>query len=128
MPSWLLLVCNLAIPALFIFLACLTVVPGATTPKGTPRRLVWRRKLWELHVGWLGLAMSLSLAWFVTNGMKNLAGKPRPDLLSRCQPDLDNLDQYILGGFVSATQSGQLVSGDICQNTDKGTLDDGFRR
>lgn len=69
-------------------------------------------------------------AWFITNGMKNLFGKPRPDLLDRCQPDLANLSKYIIGGLKglkTATTSGQLVSPNICKNPDRATLDDGFR-
>jgi hypothetical protein len=102
-------------------------VPGSTVPKGTPKSMIWKRKLWELHVGWLGLALGLISAWFITNGMKNLFGKPRPDLLARCQPDLENIAKYVVGGLVGQTNSGQLVSAAICQNTDADILDDGFR-
>ncbi|EEY19002.1 predicted protein [Verticillium alfalfae VaMs.102] len=86
-PVWLLLVLNLFVPALIILLVCLIFVPGNTVPEGTPKSLIWKRKLWELHVGLLGLALAIVGAWFITNGMKNMFGKPRPDLLSRCEPD-----------------------------------------
>jgi membrane-associated phospholipid phosphatase len=89
--------------------------------------LIWKRKLWELHTGLLGLALSIVAAWFITNGMKNLFGKPRPDLLSRCQPDLDNVAKYVIGGLRTATTAGQLVSPNICKNPDHDVLDDGFR-
>jgi membrane-associated phospholipid phosphatase len=115
------------VPIGIIIIVCLVFVPGATVPAGTPKSLIWKRKLWELHMGLLGLALSIIGAWFITNGMKNLFGKPRPDLLSRCQPDLDNLQRYIIGGLRTATTSGQLVSPNICKNPDKHTLDDGFR-
>lgn len=126
-PPWLLLVCNAAIPILVILVVALIFVPGPTVPKGTPKSLIWKRKLWELHTGWLGLALALMGAWFITNGMKNLFGKPRPDLLARCHPDIENLTKYIVGGYSNTSSNGQLVSADICKNTDKKILDDGFR-
>lgn len=126
-PTWLLVVANTAIPIVIIAITAILFIPGATVPKGTPKSLVWRRKLWELHTGLLGLALSLISAWFITNGMKNLFGKPRPDLLARCQPDLANLSRYIVGGIANSSSNGQLVSAAICMNTDKDVLDDGFR-
>jgi len=129
-PVWLLVIVGILAPIVIIAIVCLIFVPGATVPAGTPKSLVWKRKLWELHTGLLGLALSIVGAWFITNGMKNLFGKPRPDLLSRCQPDLENLSKYIIGGLrdlKTGTTAGQLVSPDICKNTDKHMLDDGFR-
>src|SRR5205085_329275 len=82
---------------------------------------------WELHMGWLGLGLSIISTWIVTNGMKNLYGKPRPDLLSRCDPDIENVAKYLVGGFASSSMNGQLVSHLICRNTDSDILDDGFR-
>ncbi len=54
-------------------------------------------------------------------------GKPRPDLLSRCQPDLAHLSDYIVGGIANVSSNGQLVSAAICKNTDDAMLNDGFR-
>lgn len=122
-----LLICNAGIPVAVILIVTLIFVPGPTVPKGTPKSLIWKRKLWELHVGWLGLALSLMGAWFITQGMKNMFGKPRPDLLSRCQPDIDNLEKYIVGGYAGKVSDGRLVSAEICKNTDSSLLDDGFR-
>lgn len=66
--------------------------------------------------------------------MKNLFGKPRPDLLSRCQPDIANVAQYIVGfhtpaddGSLNGPYNGQLVRAEICKNPDTDLLDDGFR-
>ncbi|KAK8055805.1 lipid phosphate phosphatase 3 [Apiospora rasikravindrae] len=125
--SKLLLICNAVIPIAVILFVALVFVPGNTVPKGTPKSLIWKRKLWELHTGWLGLALSLTGAWFITSGMKNLFGKPRPDLLSRCQPDIANLQQYIVGGIANMSSNGQLVSANICKNPDTKLLEDGFR-
>ncbi|KAM0274409.1 hypothetical protein ACHAQH_007878 [Verticillium albo-atrum] len=139
-PVWLLLVLNLFVPALIILFVCLIFVPGNTVPQGTPKSLIWKRKLWELHVGLLGLALAIVGAWFITNGMKNMFGRPRPDMLSRCEPDLANFQRYIVGGIARGGATipsnlnleqlvglGMLVSADICQSTDSSKLDDGFR-
>ena len=122
-----LLTFNAAIPIVVVAIVALVFVPGATVPKDTPRSLIWKRKLWELHVGWLGLLLSLVSAWFFTNGMKNMFGKPRPDLLSRCQPDVENAAKYVVGGVSAELPLFQLYSADICQQTDRHKLDDGFR-
>ena len=90
--------------------------------------MIWKHKLWELHAGWLGLALSLVSTWIITNGAKNLFGKPRPDMLARCRPDLANLEDYAVGER-AYTRSDEilLVSAAICTNPDEGTVDDGFR-
>lgn len=126
-PFWLAGVVNTALPVVAIAIIALVFVPGATVPKGVPRSLIWKRKLWELHQGWLGLALSCAAAWLITNGMKNMFGKPRPDLIARCQPDIEHLAKYIVGGIANSSSNGQLVSGNICTNQDKAILDDGFR-
>ncbi|RKF64186.1 putative diacylglycerol pyrophosphate phosphatase 1 [Erysiphe neolycopersici] len=113
----------LIIPAFIILAICLVLVPGPTISRSTPRSAIWHRRLWELHVGWLGLCLSLSSSIFITGIMKNLFGKPRPDLLSRCIPDLANLEKYRVGGFFGTN----VVSADICQQTDPYIFEDGFR-
>ena len=72
-----LILCGLAAPAIIIFFITILLVPGPSVPKSTPKALIWRRKLWELHTGWLGLGLSLAAAFLITDGMKNLFGKPR---------------------------------------------------
>jgi membrane-associated phospholipid phosphatase len=114
-------------PAIIIFLVVVIFVPGPTVPKSTPRSLIWKRKLWEWFAGWTGLALSLATAWIITNGMKNLFGHWRPDLLSRCQPDIANIANYAVGGYTNTTEGSYLVSWEICQTTDQENLDDGFR-
>lgn len=44
------------------------------------------RSSWDSHIGLLGLALSLSLSLAVTAITKVTVGRPRPDMLSRCQP------------------------------------------
>lgn len=115
------------VPIIVIAIVCLIFVPGATVPKNTPAVLVWKRKLWELHVGWLGLGLALVSAMFFTQGMKNLFGKPRPDLLDRCQPDIANARDHVAGGFPGENVLGVLYYASICTQSDAHKLDDGFR-
>jgi len=98
----------------------------------TPRSLIWRRKLWELNTGWLGLGLSLVVAFMITQGMKNLFGKPRPDLISRCQPDASNIAAHIVANYATQLNGAlgsewTLVQSSICTQQDRGRLDDGFR-
>lgn len=126
-PLWLLGIFIAVIPFLSILIVTLIFVPGATVPRHTPASVIWRRKLWELHAGSLGLLTSNIIAFFLTQGMKNLFGRPRPDLLDRCQPDIDNAADHVVGGFMSANGAGLLYSATICQQQDSHKLDDGFR-
>lgn len=114
-------------PLVIIALICLILVPGPTVPKSTPKSLIWRRKLWELHTGWLGLGLAVASAFLITQGMKNLFGKPRPDLLSRCMPNLADKEKYIIGGIKEVSEVFLVYSADICTQPDKHKLDDGFR-
>ncbi|KXJ88620.1 PAP2 domain protein [Microdochium bolleyi] len=62
----------------------------------------------------LGLAISLILASFLTDIVKNTVGRPRPDLISRCKPR-------------AGTKPNVLVTIDVCTETDHHTLHDGWR-
>ena len=114
-------------PIIITFLIVLIVAPGPTVSKYVPKRLIWNRKLWELNTAWLGLAMSVITSLIFTDGMKIMFGKARPDLLARCQPDLDNVAQYIVGGLGTKVLEGQyLVDWHICKQSDPSILSDGF--
>ncbi|KAI4164046.1 MAG: hypothetical protein LQ342_002281 [Letrouitia transgressa] len=121
-----LFIVSLVAPAVIIFFVVMLLVPGPTAPPGTPKSLIFKRKLWEWNVGWLGLALALALSFFLTQGMKNMFGKPRPDLLSRCDPDTQNLAAYALGGYPNVRNGLTLVSSTICREKDKSKIDDGF--
>ncbi|KAI9891805.1 MAG: hypothetical protein M1814_002370 [Vezdaea aestivalis] len=112
---------SLVAPAAIIFLVCLLLVPGSTVPNTTPKSLIWRRKFWEWNTGWLGLALALASAFTFVQGTKNMFGKPRPDLLSRCMPDLSRLDSSRVGW------GNELVSWTICSQTDESIMKDAFR-
>ncbi|KFG86536.1 PAP2 domain containing protein [Metarhizium anisopliae] len=126
-PTWLLVILCALVPVIVIFLVSMILIPGSTVPKNTGYALIWKRKVWELHVGWLGLLMAVGSAFFFISGIKNMCGKPRPDLLSRCEPDIANAAKYIVGGFGQQAASSRLYSGDICKQADSKKLDDGFR-
>jgi membrane-associated phospholipid phosphatase len=69
----------------------------------------------------------LAAAFLITNGIKNLFGNPRPDLLARCDPNLRNIARCAVRGFPNALEGVNVVSAGICQQTDSSILDDGFR-
>lgn len=114
-------------PGAIIAGVCLVLVPGPTPFKSLLSLQALRRRLWELNAGLMGLALSLAASLFVTDGMKNIFGKPRPDMLSRCQPDLDRINENVVGGLGRVVEGAPLlVSAAICKRQD-GVLDDGFR-
>ncbi|KAF1953380.1 PAP2 domain-containing protein [Byssothecium circinans] len=127
-PTWLLIVVALIAPAAITFLVCLIFVPGPTASRGTPKSLIWRRKAWEWNTAWMGLALSLATAFMITQGMKLLFGKPRPDLLSRCRPDLSNIQATAVNPIGAVfNPNWVLVTAEICTNEDADILDDGFK-
>ncbi|KAF5719712.1 PAP2 domain-containing protein [Fusarium mundagurra] len=118
---------SLIVPAVIIAGVVLVFVPGGTVPTNTPKTLIWRRKIWELHVGLLGLALSFVSVFFFVQCMKNLLGKPRPNMLSRCEPDLVNAMNYLVAGYTNSLADGRLYSAAICQQKDSTKVDEGFR-
>jgi membrane-associated phospholipid phosphatase len=88
---------------------------------------VWRRKLWEMHTGLLGLGVALAGAFIVTEGLKDLYGKPRPDFISRCDPNLEHIRDHVVGGLSNFLQEAPpIVSWTICRNKTKMVSHDGF--
>ncbi|KAG8531152.1 uncharacterized protein KY384_004510 [Bacidia gigantensis] len=82
---------TLLAPAAIIFLGSLfNPFPSRflTTDNPNGKSSSFRRKVWEWHTGWLGLALAYALAFTITNGAKEVLGKPRPNLLARCHPDI----------------------------------------
>ena len=118
-----LIVIALVIPALLLFILSMTLVPGPTANSQTPGALRIRRKLWEWNTAWMGLGVAIAGSFFFTEGLKDLSGKPRPDLLARCNPDLSALaiQKYRVGGVAGV----RLVDWHICQNNGS-MLRDGF--
>ncbi|KAF2094849.1 acid phosphatase/Vanadium-dependent haloperoxidase [Rhizodiscina lignyota] len=126
--TWILVLVALIAPGIIIVFVSLFFVPGPTATRQASKALVWKRKLWEWNAGWMGLGLSLATAFMFTQGMKLLFGKPRPDLLSRCQPDLNALAAHAVGSYARGfSPEWILVDSGICQQTDRGMLDDGFK-
>ncbi|KAK9467985.1 phosphatidic acid phosphatase type 2/haloperoxidase [Lipomyces arxii] len=74
-------------------------------------------RLWEVNVGILGLALSVTLSNVITISLKGIVGRPRPDSIARCMP---------APGSADATPYG-LSTIDICTQTDIMILNEGFR-
>ncbi|OQD70654.1 hypothetical protein PENDEC_c022G03998 [Penicillium decumbens] len=76
----------------------------------------WKDRLWEMNCGILGLLLSQGLAFVITQVLKNACGKPRPDLIDRCQPRAGSADLPTYG----------LSNSTICTG-DAALIKDGFR-
>jgi diacylglycerol diphosphate phosphatase/phosphatidate phosphatase len=68
----------------------------------------------KAHVTIIGLLISLVLASFITDVVKNTVGRPRPDLIARCKPE-------------KGTPEHTLVTIDVCTETGHHILHDGWR-
>jgi len=75
---------------------------------------VTRSSIHKCHVTLLGFFISLILASFITDVIKNAVGRPRPDLIARCRP-------------ASGTPDHKLVDITICTQTNHHVLHDGWR-
>ncbi|KAI5780393.1 phosphatidic acid phosphatase type 2/haloperoxidase [Geopyxis carbonaria] len=125
-PTWLLVLLAVILPGILI--ALLTLF--------SPRSGAgWRARIYSLNTAWLGLGLSIATAMLVTDGLKNLCGRPRPDLLARCSVDSTLLNSYTIGPR-------SLVTWDVCRTKqiagnkalgsddgalNEGDLRDGFR-
>ncbi|PIG85484.1 PAP2 domain protein [Aspergillus arachidicola] len=89
-----LVVVALIAPGVIIVLVTLVIIPGSWG-----RAATWRVKVWEWNAGWLGLGLAVAGAFMATEGLKDLYGRPRPDMLARCDPDLGNIGDYVVGGL-----------------------------
>lgn len=122
-----LFVISLVIPAIITVIVAFVFTPGPTVPKGTSKARILKYKLWEWNTAWMGLALGLAITFFFTEGLKDIIGKPRPDLLSRCNLDPAMVQQFALGG-----EGGQLplwnllVSSTACRQPNTSKLNDGF--
>ncbi|KAK0210616.1 phosphatidic acid phosphatase type 2/haloperoxidase [Desarmillaria ectypa] len=74
------------------------------------------RSWWDLHNGTLGLILGLALTGSITQFSKITVGRPRPDIVDRCQPLAGAVDPVF--GLSNYT---------ICQQQDNSILRDGFR-
>lgn len=120
-----LILISLAVPLLTILIFSLILGPRDPLPRGLAQSR-WRSVAWKIHAGWLGLAAALVTTMFLTVGLKLITGKPRPDLLDRCNADLSSIAKYAVGGFGLSSEATPMVSSRICQQKNRRFLNDGF--
>ncbi|TFK27409.1 PAP2-domain-containing protein [Coprinopsis marcescibilis] len=73
------------------------------------------RSWWDFHNSYLGLILGLALTGSTTQLIKLTVGRPRPDIISRCNPNVT--EDPLLG----------LTTWRVCQQEDIHLLKDGFR-
>ncbi|KAJ6112364.1 hypothetical protein N7512_007688 [Penicillium capsulatum] len=116
-------------PAVIIMIGALLLVPGSAGSDGArpSKSQILRRRIWEWNAGWMGLAVAVAGVWMSTQGLKDLVGRPRPDLLSRCNPDLSTVSAHALSGLGGHLRDAPtLVSWKICQDQSSRVVVDGF--
>ncbi|CAI7580785.1 unnamed protein product [Penicillium glandicola] len=111
-PLVLIILYTLVIDGLFSHHKPQDVTSGKRKLRGPHR---WKDRLWELNCGILGLLLAQAIAFVITQALKNACGKPRPDLIDRCQPRAGSVDLF--PGLSNST---------ICTG-DPALLKDGFR-
>lgn len=97
-----------------------TMPSGRSGIKRLSGRYRFKDRLWELNCGILGLALSVAAAFTITGALKNAIGKPRPDLMSRCEADPVKIAAVRAVNYTLATI-------DICTQKDDYILQDGFK-
>ncbi|KAG0812885.1 hypothetical protein G6F17_006252 [Rhizopus arrhizus] len=81
-PVWSLVVICLVAPIIIIAIISLSGIG-------------YKRNWYDFHAGVLGLCLGLSMTIMLTDVIKVTAGRPRPDMLSRCKPPLDTQDPVL---------------------------------
>ncbi|KAJ2725802.1 hypothetical protein GGI07_001009 [Coemansia sp. Benny D115] len=78
-----------------------------------------RRSFHDMNAGILGLCTALVLNMMITNSVKNLAGRLRPDFIARCNLDLKSIGnaEPLVGLLTTA----------VCHPTDQKVFLDGMR-
>lgn len=76
--------------------------------------LIARPGFHKAHVTILGFIISITLTSFITDLIKNAVGRPRPDLISRCQP-------------TPGTSATEILTIDVCTAPNGRVLQDGWR-
>ncbi len=78
----------------------------------------------------MGLGLALAAAFLITEGLKDLSGKPRPHMLAVCNPDTSpaSIRQHQVGGLGTSIDSAVpiVVDWHICRNTDVSQMRDAF--
>ncbi|KAF2402870.1 acid phosphatase/Vanadium-dependent haloperoxidase [Trichodelitschia bisporula] len=115
-PVPFLLVLVVIIPAIIISVYTLIIDGIFSHHIAKRKRYRLKDRLWELNCGLLGLLLAIGASFVVTGALKNAIGKPRPDLIDRCQPNVQADPPNL-----------KLSNHSICTQTDNNILKDGFR-
>lgn len=120
-PIWLCMVYSCFAPAVII--AVYTLFIDGTFSKSKKsmtrsQRYTWGDRCWELNCGILGLFLAQGTAFVITGSLKNLIGKPRPDLLHRCNLANGTVDPGL--------PSFGLITREQCNQSDSYILQDGM--
>lgn len=122
-----LVVVSLIAPAVIIFLVILLFVPASVSRGSGSKLLLLKSKIWEWNAAWLGLGLSVAGVFMATQGLKALYGRPRPDMLARCDPDLSDVASYAIGGLGQRLNDAPtLVTWEICRNKSDNLKVNGF--
>ncbi|KAJ5997254.1 hypothetical protein N7522_008914 [Penicillium canescens] len=111
-PLVLIVVYTLVIDGLFSHNKSQDAGSGKRKLRGPHR---WKDRLWEMNCGILGLLLAQAVTFVITQSLKTACGKPRPDLIDRCQPREGSVDLF--PGLSNST---------ICTG-DPAIIKDGFR-
>ncbi|KAF2097801.1 acid phosphatase/Vanadium-dependent haloperoxidase [Rhizodiscina lignyota] len=98
------------VPVLWLFICAGGIPLGALILWAVLFRPGWHK----VHVTILGFFISVMVTSLITDIIKNAIGRPRPDLIDRCKPQL-------------GTPGHTLLDFDVCTETNHHTLNDGFR-
>ncbi|OMJ27496.1 Lipid phosphate phosphatase 2 [Smittium culicis] len=90
------------------------------------------RCYYSLHIGILSLTLTQAITLFFTTVLKNLAGRPRPDFISRCMINISKINEFNGFGPVNTTSTVRdpfigFFNRAICTNTNKKVLYNGMR-
>ncbi|PIL24044.1 hypothetical protein GSI_13795 [Ganoderma sinense ZZ0214-1] len=70
------------------------------------------RSLWDWHSSWLGWLLSCSITGAITQFTKITVGRPRPDVIDRCQPIAGAADPHLVSfaglGFLAFYLAGKM--------------------
>jgi membrane-associated phospholipid phosphatase len=108
-------------PAVVIAIYTLVIDGLFATGGGSFKKYSFKSRLWELNCGILGLLLGVGSSFVITAALKNAIGKPRPDIIDRCQIPQEVMDSY------RATTNFTLAVHADCKQPDNHILKDGFR-
>ncbi|KAF1817348.1 hypothetical protein P152DRAFT_510600 [Eremomyces bilateralis CBS 781.70] len=129
MNQYLLWTISLAVPAVLILMVELIVLGlRCRTERWAPSDAFMNPHFrWNLHVGYLGLAMSFAVGFVLVQAIQTRIGKPRPNMIARCHPELSRIKEYTVSTVTTGLFQDKIyVSPGICQFQDV-ELRDAFR-